>query len=220
MMPIRILLVDDHPLIIEGYRTILLQTIKTDIEIFTSYSIENAYQIIFDEIAPKRFDIILLDISMPPFREKRIDNGLALGKLIRETHPAVKLVVLTMHGEPIVLFNVYETLRPESLMVKTDIDFKGFTLAFENVINGEEYFSETARNAIRTLNLQNFCKDEINRKILLMISERFTIKDIAHALKISESTVEKRKAIIRDFLNIKDGKDTEIILVAKSLGLL
>lgn len=218
-MPSKILMIDDHPLIIEGYRSILIQTIKEDLIISTSYSLEEAHKIIFNQ-SDKSFDLISIDVSMPPYQEKKLKDGIDLAILIRDKFPTIKLLMITMHPDPLILFRIYKAINPEGLLVKSDIDHEEFKLAFENVTIGNRYFSKTSTKAIQKVEMQNFCKDEINRQILFLISQRFTNKEIASELRISESTVEKRKALIKDYLNIHNGKDNQIIKVSKELGLL
>ena len=77
-----ILIVDDHPFIIEGYKNAITRYNPDEFEFFITQAkdCESAYGIITNpDIA--HFDIAFLDISMPPYEEKNIFSGEDLAKL-------------------------------------------------------------------------------------------------------------------------------------------
>lgn len=69
-MSLEILLVDDHIMITDCYKMAL-----TDLEISTritsANSLENAYKFIFDNGPDVRIDLVILDLSMPEYPEKK-----------------------------------------------------------------------------------------------------------------------------------------------------
>ena len=88
MTKIRLLLADDHPLIREGFRSLLNKNERFEIVGIA----ENGKELI--ELAGKELpDIILSDISMP------VMNGMDAIEQIRNLYPSIKSVVLTMHEE-------------------------------------------------------------------------------------------------------------------------
>ena len=83
---IRILLVDDHPVVRQGIRTILLDRFK-DASVAEAGDAHNALR----EVQSAEWDIVLLDISLPG------PSGLDLIKHLKRHHPGLPLLVVSMH---------------------------------------------------------------------------------------------------------------------------
>ncbi len=64
-MNLKILLVEDHKMITDAYKTILNQHFKKGIEIITSNTLQSAYEFLFLKNNKEEIDIVVLDISMP-----------------------------------------------------------------------------------------------------------------------------------------------------------
>jgi len=70
-MELKVLMVDDHPAIIEGYKAILsYNKLGYDIKTTTAFDCENACKIIQNKEG-KPFDIVFIDISLPGYPEKK-----------------------------------------------------------------------------------------------------------------------------------------------------
>ena len=52
------------------------------------------------------FDIVFLDMTLPPYSEKNINTGDDLVPIVRKLHPNAKILILTSHYESIVLFKI------------------------------------------------------------------------------------------------------------------
>lgn len=85
---IRVLIVDDHRIVLRGIEQILLTT--PDIRAFGDASTAREA---LDRIANDLFDIVLLDISMPD------RSGLEVLRLIKERKPRLPVLILSMHPE-------------------------------------------------------------------------------------------------------------------------
>ena len=83
----RIILVDDHQMLIDGLSAIL--SINTDIEIIKTFT--NG-KLLIEELANLQPDIILTDISMPEI------NGYELTKQIKKINPTIHVIALSMSG--------------------------------------------------------------------------------------------------------------------------
>jgi DNA-binding NarL/FixJ family response regulator len=140
---IHVLMVDDHPFILQAYKN-TLDRFKPDeyqIHIANADSAYAGYETIMN--APRDFDITLLDISIPAYREKNIESGIDLALLIRDVMPKCKIVLLTMHTEKLRFKYFADTIQPEGLVVKNDLTFEELILAFDKIVDGEKYYSET-----------------------------------------------------------------------------
>ncbi len=138
-----LLMVDDHPFILEAYKNTLSGFKNDEYEIFTTEA-ENAqkgYEAIVN--SNESYNVAFLDISIPPFPEQNIFSGEDLAKLIRDKMPKCLIFLLTMHTEKLRFSNVYEEIKPEALVIKNDLTFEELIFAFEKVINGETYLSQS-----------------------------------------------------------------------------
>jgi DNA-binding NarL/FixJ family response regulator len=218
-MEVTVLMIDDHPPIIEGYKSILAfnpldYTVKTK-EVFDC---ETAFNLI---TSPNiHFDLIFLDLTLPPYPAKRINSGEDLIPHIRKHLPHTKVVVLTSHTEAILLHGIIKEHQPEGLLVKSEIRSTEFTPIFDAIIRGNTYYSTTVKNTINSLKTVAKFLDNYNRRIILLISKGFKTKTIQEELHLSKSAIDKRKAIIKDYLGIEKGNDEDLLREARKQGLI
>ena len=212
----KILIVDDHPTQIDGYRAIL-SLMDMNLSFTSALTAEQAFTIISDP-EECQFDLVMLDWSIPEFPAKKIFNGEDLGILVRKYIPNAKIMLVTSHFKSFLLYNVAKNLQPEGLMVKSDFGGEELLDAFEKIINGEFYYSESALEGIRKVNSQVEDLDKINRQIIILLSQGMKTKSLAEHLRLAQSTIEKRKAHIKDYLGLIKGSDEEMVMEARKEG--
>ena len=218
-MTVKILFVDDHPSQILGYKTILTyNSLNLVIEATECYNCKDAFSIITDRINPPDFDLVFLDRSMPAYEEGGIFSGEDLAVLLKKDYPDIKIVILTSHAESFIIYDIVKKVNPTGLLIKSDFSGDELLSAFNRILDGETYHSETVRKAIKELLSREDYLDSINRQIILLISQGFKTKTIAGEINLTESAVEKRKAKIKDYFCIDKGNDEDIIREAKKLG--
>jgi|SRR6218665_33759 len=219
MTAVKILMIDDHPSQIEGYKVILsFNEYDYQIETTACYDCESAYKLITKENAGI-FDIIFLDKSMPSYVEKNIRSGEDLVPLIRQYMPKSKVVIITSYIEAFVLYHIVKTVKPTGLLVKSDFNAEELLEAFDQIMHGETYYSETVRESINQLLAKKEFLDSINRQIIIMLSQGIKTKNLPQYLNISLSAVEKRKVQIKDYFCVSEkGSDEEIVKEARRLG--
>ena len=91
-MPIRLVLADDHYLVREGVRRLL----ETDPELEVA-AVCGDLGALLDAVDAKDPDVVVTDIRMPP---GNADEGIQAAERLRETHPAVGVVVLSQYADP------------------------------------------------------------------------------------------------------------------------
>ena len=140
---LQLLMVDDHPFILQAYRNTLDRFRPEEYEIITTTADSGAtgYEAIANSSVD--FDIAFLDISIPVFPEKNISSGIDLALLLRKQMPDCKIVLLTMHNEKLNFKYFSESIKPEGLVVKNDLTFEELLIAIAVIISGEQYYSET-----------------------------------------------------------------------------
>lgn len=218
---INILIVDDHPFIIEAYKNAIKGYSTTEFEFAITQAIDckSGYENITNpENEP--YNIAFLDISMPTYEEKNIFSGEDLAKLLKELMPDCKIILLTMHSELLKISSIVKTINPNGLIMKNDLTFDELLIAFDKILKGENYYSQTVVQSISQVQYENIDIDLFDKQILFHLSKGTKTKDIPAYVPLSLSAVEKRKLNLKDILNIKGGSDIDLIREAKSKGIL
>ena len=214
-------MIDDHPSMIEGYKSILsFNDLGLRITTTPAYNCESAYNIIDNTPAFKAFDFAFVDLSLPPYLEKNIKSGEDLALLIKNKFPNCKIVILTSHAEAFILDAIQKNIAPNGLLVKSDFTADEFLLAFEKIYNNQFYTSRTVVENIAELHEKSSFLDENNRKLITLLAEGVKTKNLPQRMNLSISAIDKRKAQIKYFFKIEKGSDEDIIREAKKHGLI
>lgn len=182
-MPVRILLVDDHAILLDGVKNLLEKENGLQV-VGVADSAENALQF----LKSNDVDLMVTDFNMPGM------DGLSLVNTVRRILPNVKTIVLSMHDETHL---VKEILRAgiNGYVLKKDTH-KELLYAIQEVQAGRVYLSNDI-NKILITNLQNPEEGRLltdrEREILKLIAKEYSNKEIAEELFISERTVETHR---------------------------
>ena len=214
-------MIDDHPSMIEGYKSILsFNDLGLRIITTPAYNCESAYNIIDKTSVSEAFDFAFVDLSLPPYLEKKIKGGEDLALLIKNKFPDCKIVILTSHAEAFILDAIQKNIAPNGLLVKSDFTADEFLLAFEKIYNNHFYTSRTVVENIAELHEKSAFLDENNRKLITLLAEGVKTKNLPQRMNLSISAIDKRKAQIKHFFKIEKGSDEDIIREAKKHGLI
>lgn len=217
-MAMRILMVDDHPTQLDGYKIILTYNNQgIEIESVLAYNCKSAFEIITD---PDNggFDMVFLDLNLPGYPEKQLKSGEDLAYLIKEYLPNTKIMMLTSHSESFLLYNIVKKIEPNAFLVKSDFSGEELLTAFDAVLNNEVYHSETVTESIRELLSREEYLDSYNRQIITLLAQGVKTKNLPEHLNLSMSAVEKRKSQIKDYFCIVRGNDEDIVTEARKMG--
>lgn len=195
--PIKVAIADDHALFRAGVKTALSS--KKDVELIAEA--DNGMQLLnlLKHIEP---DVILLDIQMP------IMDGIATLPEIRKINPYVKVIILSMHNDHSMISKLME-IGANSYLTKNS-DSETIYQAIKTCYEQEFYFNELTNKALLTgLRTRKMEPDGMmdaqltdkEVKILKLMCEEKTTKEIADIVDISPRTVEA----IRDKLKTKTG---------------
>ncbi|EIA10157.1 response regulator [Flavobacterium frigoris] len=215
-----ILIVDDHPFIIQGYKNAITRynPNKYEFVISEAKDCKSAYDVITDsETLP--FDIAFLDISMPPYEEKGLYSGEDLAKLILDTMPNCKIILLTMFTEFLKIKTIIKNINPHGLVIKNDLTFDELLFAFDKVIKNEQYYSQSV---LKMLDSQEDTIeiDLFDKQILFHLSKGTKTKDIPQYIPISLNAIEVRKLNLKILLKVTEGSDIDLVREARNIGLL
>lgn len=196
----KIIIADDHALV-RNALTFMLNA-QPDMEVVGDAADGNE---VFMKLENTQADLVLMDISMPPG-----ENGLQTTRRIKETHPEIKVIVLTMHDE--------ESYVKEALAAGAD----GFILksttddilldGIRQVHANHRYYSGYTSD--RLDELDTFEGDSLydslskrEKEVLPLVALGYNNRDIAEKLYISVKTVEVHKANIRKKLKVDSYAD-------------
>ncbi|MEO6732523.1 MAG: response regulator transcription factor [Ferruginibacter sp.] len=188
---IRIAIVDDHQIVIDGLHSLLSN--DPSIEIACS---STSAQEIFQMLQKNKVDILLTDIMMEPM------NGVTLAKKVHEEYPLIKVLALSMSGAGDM---VDEMIRNDSIQgyVLKNIGKQELLQAIQKIANGGIYYSDEVLISLEKENDRQKQSDHIKFtareiEIIRLIERENNNKQIAGELFISERTVEThRKNIFR-----------------------
>ncbi|MBP6557671.1 MAG: response regulator transcription factor [Flavobacterium sp.] len=218
--PIQILIVDDHPFIIEAYKNAINKYGQNGFEFVVTQAnnCKTGYENIVD--SSKKFDIAFFDISMPEYAEKGIYSGEDLAMLMKTEMPGCKIILLTMHTELLKINNIIKNINPSGLIIKNDLTFDELLFAFDKIINNESYYSQTVIKLVGQAQYNNIELDVFDKQILFHLSKGVKTKDLPTYIPLSLSAIEKRKLNIREILEVAGGTDVDLIREAKNKGVI
>ncbi len=217
---ISVLMVDDHPMIIEGYQNTLLSIRDEDyeLEVDTANDCEGGFNKIMRSAAATPYDVLFLDIKLPASKDGSITSGEDLAKQARKALPNAKIIVLTMHNENHRIHNILKSVDPDGFLIKSDLTSSELTKAFYSVMKNPPYYSNTVERFLRKTIQNDFTLDQVNRKIIFHLSQGIKTKNLPKFVGLSLSAIEKRKSNIKALFGIPSGDDEDILEEARKRG--
>jgi two-component system response regulator NreC len=195
MIPIKILIADDHPLIAEGIKNTF-----DNQENYQVVAVVNNGKEALKFIEQNLVDVVLLDINMP------IMDGIECAKEITSKFKNVKIAMLSMHEESSIIKNLI-SIGVKGYMLKT-IPSDELLLAIKNIYNGKEYFNSDVTKALisddDSSTFNQFSKKSPlldlltsrEKEIIKYISQGLTNNQIGEKLFISHRTVDSHRTNI------------------------
>ena len=220
---LRILMVDDHPMIIAGYQMTLIATKKAHqhLEIDIAHDCDMANQLIRKAANSEQpYDVLFFDISLPASKDGLITSGEDLAKIARTYLPDSKVIILTMFNESFRILNIIKEINPEGLLIKSDLTSSELAEAFQHILSSPPYYSSTVNNFLNTTITSDVYLDDINRKILHLLSQGVKTKTLKQHIDLSMSAIEKRKKHLKLIFDVEDGKDETLLKFAREKGFL
>lgn len=188
MKKTKILIVDDHAIVLDGLKSLL-----SKIENIEVAGVANNGEEGLKQLAHTKAELVITDLNMPGM------DGLEFIKTIRNDFPPTKIIVLSLHDEPHFIKSIMKH-RVQGYILKNDTSSE-LVLAIEKVLDGKTYLSsKISQILMEQINEPNTEKLLTGREleIIKLIAGECSNKKIAEQLFISERTVEThRKNIFR-----------------------
>ena len=206
---IRVILVDDHPVVRTGIRTLLEQA--EDIVVVAETGNGSEVFTLVEQLTP---DVLLLDMEMPGL------SGVEVASRLKKEGAAVRVLALSAYDDEEYIRNLllhgaagYLT-KEEAIEIIID--------AVRGVAKGEQgWFSRRAIAQLSALTRQesNPAKELSNREhdVLRLVAEGKTNQEIGHALGISEKTVEKHMGAVFTKLHVSSRVEAAVLAVQQGL---
>jgi len=193
MMPskkLRIVLVDDHPLVLMGIRELLAQDIHLGVEAMVSTPSE-----LVEHLGASEPDIVVTDYSMPG--DARYGDGMRFISYLRRHFPGVGIIVLTMVSNPMIVSSLYDAGVLGVVMKQDNLDALLVALALAR--RGLRYYPPGFRRDMsvggEVRNLQERVDSLSPREfeVLRLFVQGASITEIAGQLHRSVTTISAQK---------------------------
>jgi DNA-binding NarL/FixJ family response regulator len=183
------------------------------------YNCKEAFDAIFFHLKQNiNIDLALIDLSLPPYQDFNINSGIDLALLIRKKRFNCKIILLTMHTEPLIVNKIIKELNPEGFISKSDINFELFPIICKKILKGETYKSPSINQSQNELFKRNINWDVHDSQILTLLGQGIKTVNLCKYIPLSMSAIEKRKANIKDQLLLGKGSDEDLIKMARKIG--
>ncbi|NOS79268.1 MAG: response regulator transcription factor [Nitrospira sp.] len=191
----RVLLADDHTLVLDGYRKLL----ESSCDIVGAAEDGRTLLKMAHQFQP---DIVTLDISMPHL------NGIDAARKLHKDLPDTRIIFVTMHADQAYITEAFKAGAKGYLLKRS----AGSELvqAVQAVMNGHNYITPLiakglVQSAVTGRKPSLTVSDALTprqREVLQLVAEGNTVKEIAAALDISPKTVEFHKTQLMDQLDL------------------
>ncbi len=193
----RILLADDHALVLEGFRRIL----QEHYELVGTVGDGHALLAAAKTVQP---DIVILDISMP------LLNGIDAAAQLKKICPTAKIIIVTMHADADYVRSAFEAGASAYVLKGSAVD--ELEQAIRAVLGGHSYITPLITKELVDVYLSATSEKPKGltprqREVLQFLAEGRTAKEIANLLHITSRTVEFHKGQIMDHLKLKTTAD-------------
>jgi two-component system response regulator DevR len=212
--PLRVLIVDDHEVVREGLRSLLNRREGISV-VGEAGTVSTAVQ----EAARLRPDVVIMDVRLPD------GSGVEACREIRQENPDAKVIMLTSYADDEAVFASILAGAAGYLLKQT----RGQALAeaIEAVAQGSSLLdpavTQKVLERVRTLggrrpddSLSSLSDQE--QKILLLIAEGKTNKEIAEEIFLSDKTVKNYVSSILSKLNLRRRAEAAAFIARKGLG--
>ncbi len=205
---LRIVIADDHTFLLKGLNEYLIASGLNVIGM--AHDGTQALQLIIDE-SP---DLAILDVEMPYL------SGFGVAEICKAKGMSTKIVVLSFHKETQFVTEA-KSLGIAGYVLKED-STNEILECIEAVANGGTYFSKQLRKAQDSVDGQGLVSEltPSERKILRLIAQNQSTKEIADTLFVSERTIEKHRSNIVSKLNLSGQSNSLTIWALENKTLL
>lgn len=199
-----VVIADDHPLLLKGLNDFLKEN-KIDV-VATAPDGKDA----LEKIIRFRPQLAILDLEMPYL------SGLEIAAACKKQKIQTKIILLTLHKE-LYLYHQAKELNLSGYILK-EFALGELLKAIENVLKGDNFFSEKIfeNKESKNLNSEQTQLTPSEKKILRLIAEGLSTKEIAEKLFIAERTVDKHRSNMISKLKLEKKHNSLLLWAQKN----
>ena len=208
----RIILADDHPIFRSGLE-FLLKSSFDEVEIL---SFDNG-QSVLENIPLFHPDIVLMDIDMP------VKNGLDACNEIQQLYPRLAVIILSIHKTREMVKLAFQK-GAKGYLIK-DNTSEEIVDCIHRVLDGNTYLPQSLRNTVSSkesdpkfkalrADIESLTPTEM--KVLKLVSQKYSSKEIANLLFVSTKSVENYRSRISKKLNLDARNNTLLLWVMEN----
>lgn len=200
---VRVMLVDDHPLMRQGMKTLIEQNSRFEV----CGEADNAPRAL-ELVAKLQPDLAIVDISL------QSTNGIELTKGLRGLCPAMQVLIISMHDE-----NVYaeRALRAGAMgyVMKHEAGDK-IIVAMEQILKGEVHLSDRVKGRMLHRFVQHRADVLISpmeklsdreMEVFQLLGNGYGTREIANLLNLSVKTIDSYREHLKEKLGLPTGND-------------
>lgn len=205
---IRVFIVDDHPVVIEGIRSLLLK--ENDIEwVGQAMNGSSCLGFFVNNLA----DVVLMDISMPGM------DGVELCAIMKEKYPGIFILGLSTFNQGLYIKKMME--NGASGYILKNSTKEELIKAIHTVNDGGIFFSGEAGQALQEYQKSSMAELPVltprEKEILLLIAEGYTNPQIAGKIFLSQFTIDSHRKNLLAKLNVKNTASLVRLAVERKL---
>ena len=204
--PIQVVLADDHDLVRAGLRA-LLSGMK-GVQVLAEVSDGNELLALLETVQP---DLVITDLTMPGM------DGLTAIARIRQRHPALKIIVVSMHEDAVAVKRAVAN-GANGYVRKDAPDFE-LEMALRTVMATGSYFGAGVAQRLLEPSAPTLEEELTPRQIeiLKLLAQGKSSKEIGYDLGLSSKTVDVHRGRIMERLELRDVASLTLYAVRRGL---
>lgn len=219
----KILIVDDHQLVLQG----ILCSLKEvgDFDVVTTNNCDDAFQLIKLHQTTNPFHLLFTDLSFDNTTdETNLDGGEELIRAIKNNEFDIKIAVITGHTETNRVYNVISNLNPHAYLLKSKCDATEIGFAVQKMLANDYYYTHEIHQKIMRRNIVQIQMDDVAIQILKELPNHPKISNLEGVITKADASPLKLRSIENKLCNLRANlsakNNTDLVLKAKELGII
>ncbi|MFY0607377.1 MAG: response regulator transcription factor [Cyclobacteriaceae bacterium] len=191
MRDIKVLLADDHAIVMEGLKEVL----SSDEEISVMGTVSNGEEAL-RFVKNNKIDIVILDINMP------VMDGISCARILKKDFPHIKIIILTMYAQKSFVEEIVK-IGIDGCLLKNNTG-KELIDAVLRVMGGSQYYDRIGTFVSEEEEVLQYKLSPREIDVIRLMAEGLTSADIAEKLFLSDHTIKTHRKNILKKLNVSN----------------
>lgn len=219
----KILLIEDEVMIRDAYVSVFKDIEKSGTFTFSMHqcsSCQEAFHVLKEN--KQIFDLVVLDIRIPPDPLNGWTSGIDIGRFIRKSEPKTQILMISSVMTQDVYQEVLKDVFPETYLLKYEITTAVLKETVDEILHKDIVSRKKGKNRhdLDSGILELLDIDTIDLKLLNELSLGTTTRELEKIIHVSKRAIEYRKKALKEKLDVSNGSTRDLILKAKELKLI